>query len=77
MGFVRNFAVVVAFLAISIPIFLSLQLGGWAAKWVSPPYSFNDIPGLDGAEQRKCFHLKSFIRKICNRNWCKYWNWQG
>jgi hypothetical protein len=39
---------VFAFLALSVPIFLSWKLRGWVSKYDSPNYGFDDIPNLQG-----------------------------
>ena len=41
-------ATVAVVVSVLLPIFVSWYGGGWAARYYSPPYTFDDIPDLSG-----------------------------
>lgn len=47
-SFLTIAAVIVALFGVVLPVLFSYFIGGEVARYVSPPYSFNDIPDLTG-----------------------------
>jgi hypothetical protein len=45
---IRITSIFVAIFAISFPVLLSFAFKGRISKFISPPYSFDDIPDLSG-----------------------------
>lgn len=52
--------VLVVVVAVVFPLMISFFFGGQISLYISPPYSFNDIPDLTGA---KLFRYRNFQSK--------------
>jgi hypothetical protein len=45
---VKRISIFIVVVAFFVPVLISWKTRGWFAKYDSPPYSFDDIPNLQG-----------------------------